>query len=55
MEPIGLKNRFNIKARKNWIYCREPSAEGLRKYDGVRTVQWKFYVAQGGAGTPQYI
>ncbi len=23
-------------------YCREPSAEGPRKYDGVRTVQWKW-------------
>ncbi len=34
------------------IYCREPSAEGLRKYDGVRTVQWKWLITGGGALQP---
>ncbi len=33
------------------IYCRGPSAEGLRKYDGVRTVQWKWLRTGGGALT----
>ncbi len=37
------------------VYCREPSAEGLCKYDGVRTVQWKWLIAGGEPPTWQAI
>ncbi len=39
----GVRTFGGLKVVRGWtttIYCREPSAEGLRKYDGVRTVQW---------------
>ena len=37
------------------VYCREPSAEGLRKYDGVRTVQWKWLITGGEPPTWQAV
>ncbi len=51
----GNQPNHSLKELGREKYCRKPSAEGLRKYDGVRTVQWKWLVAGGEPPTWQAI